>query len=314
MTAGLIVNPRSGKGSGRGLALARSLEACPKVKVAVLGEFGALRGTLESFAAAGVSTLFISSGDGTVQAIQTEIAERNPFPSLPRLALLPHGTTNLTAADLGLRNASVDRTTSFILDTGKDVVRQLERRPTLRVANPRDGRVRHGMFLGSGAIWQATVFCQQKIHATGLKGSWATFATLALGIGEELFSRRGGERSYPMCIAHDGRKLTEGNQLLFLATTLDKLILGTRPFWGGRSAPIRASVVAYPPPSIPRWLFPALYGNEDRRLPPEFRSVSAHELTISTACPFVIDGEFLDPPKDEPLRIETGPEFTYVTG
>jgi hypothetical protein len=27
---------------------------------------------------------------------------------------------------------------------------------------------------------------------------------------------------------------------------------------------------------------------------------------------FVIDGEFFPPPKDEPLRLETGPEFTFI--
>ena len=28
---------------------------------------------------------------------------------------------------------------------------------------------------------------------------------------------------------------------------------------------------------------------------------------------FVIDGEFFDPPKDGPLRLETGPLFTFVS-
>ncbi len=39
-----------------------------------------------------------------------------------------------------------------------------------------------------------------------------------------------------------------GQHLLLLATTLDKLILGTRPFWGGKAGPIRVSTLPYPVP------------------------------------------------------------------
>jgi hypothetical protein len=190
----------------------------------------------------------------------------------------------------------------------------------MRVVNPRDGKTRHGMFLGSGAVWQATVFCQEKIHATGLKGEFATFATLALGICAALLSPRGAgderrlRRPHLMRIEADGRTVTDGPQLLFLATTLEKLILGTRPFWGGASAPIRATTIAYPPPSIPRWLLRVLHGPEDRKLPPECLSFAARRLGIATPCPFVLDGEFFAPPADGPLQIETGPEFTYLCG
>ena len=32
----------------------------------------------------------------------------------------------------------------------------------------------------------------------------------------------------------------------------------------------------------------------------------------SVGCRFVMDGEIFDGPETQPLRIETGPEFTYV--
>lgn len=317
MTRGLIVNPLSGKASGKGLKLASLLKAHPQVMVRVLENFAQLNPFVAEMAEAGVTDLFISSGDGTVQAIQTEIAERYAPKFFPRLSLLPHGTTNMTAADLGFRNRSVEVQADFIANREPRVI---VARPTLRAANPRDGRIRHGMFLGTGAVWQATVFCQEVVHGTGLKGDFATFATLAAAVGKALFTRADPhdhkriDRPYPIGLARDGAAVLDGQHLLLLATTLDKLILGTKPFWGGKSGPIRVSTIPYPIPSIVRWLLPLMYGSEDRGVPEGARSYSGRVFEIASKTPFVIDGEFFEGPDEGPLRLETGPEFTYVCG
>lgn len=317
MTRGLIVNPQSGKESGKGLELAALLENDKHVIIRILDDFSRLGRFLEEMAAARVSELFISSGDGTVQAIQTEIAERHAPDFVPHLVLLPHGTTNMTAADLGFRNRNVKVQADFIANRQPRV---LARRPTLRVANPKDGKVRHGMFLGTGAVWQATVFCQDAVHRVGLKGDFATFATLAAAIAKALFTPANPDdptridRPYDIALLQDGKTVLADRHLLLLATTLDKLILGTRPFWGGKAAPIRVSTIPYPVPSIARWLLPLMYGGEDRTVPHGARSLSGRAFEIRTRIPFVIDGEFFEAPDDVPLRLETGLEFTYVRG
>jgi hypothetical protein len=281
----------------------------------ILDDFAGLESVIAEMAHAGVSDLFISSGDGTIQAIQTILAERKPFAVLPRLVLLPHGTTNMTAADLGFRRRNLDAQAAAMSASASDGTAA---RPTLRVANPADGKVRHGMFLGTGAIWTATKFCQDAIHRTGLKGDLATFATLASAVTRSLFSRPDPDdpnridRAYPIAAGSDGETLVPSSQLFMLATTLDKLILGTRPFWAGKTAPIRATIIPYPVPSVMRWLLPMMYGGEDRRAPPGAHSFCATALAIGSTTPFVIDGEFFDPPADAPLRVETGPEFIYV--
>jgi diacylglycerol kinase (ATP) len=317
MTRGLIVNPQSGKASGKGLQLASLLKADTQVIVRVLEDFSQLNPFLAEMAEARVTDLFVSSGDGTVHAIQTEIAERHAPGFFPRLALLPHGTTNMTAADLGFRNRNVKVQADFIAHREP---RLLLSRPTLRVANPQDGRIRHGMFLGTGAIWQATVFCQDAVHGVGLKGDMATFATLAAAIAKSLFSAADPidqtriDRPYQIGLSGNGTNEVNGHHLLLLATTLDKLILGTRPFWGGKNGPIRISTIPYPVPSIVRWLLPLMYGSEGRTVPPGSHSLSGSTFEIASKTPFVIDGEFFDGPEDGPLHLETGPEFTYVCG
>lgn len=316
MKAGLIVNPRSGKHGGRGLSLVEKLKPHCASRIAVIDSFPALPSQLRDLAKAGVDTLFISSGDGTVQAIQTELAERNPFPALPDLALLPHGTTNLTANEIGFNERSLDRLAALFVADGP-APPPAEARPTLRVVNPADGQVRHGMFLGAGAIPRAAALCQEQFNRRGIKGDWATFATLAAGILGNL--RRSGDdaedrivQPYSMEVATEKGAFASGDQLLFLATTLNRLILRSRPFWGGKTGPMRLTAVGYPPPGVARWLVPILYGSEARRMPSSCISGSAERVALRSASRLLIDGEFFDPPARAPLEIETGPLFRYL--
>ena len=315
--AGLIVNPHSGRGNGKGMALAERLKGIPTVTLRVLDRFEQLSGFIDDMAAGQVSDLFISSGDGTVQEILTQLAERKPFARLPRLSLVPHGTTNLTAADLGLRRRAIETQAQFILSLAP---RDLRVRASIRCANPGDGRVRHGMFVGTGAVSMATRYCQQAFNDKGVKGQWATFATLASAVSKSLFTAPDAtdetrfDRPCDMTVAANGRCYAEGPQLLQMSTTLDKLILNTRPFWGGKTGPIRTSIFPYPVPSVLRWLVPAMYGGENRRMPEGALSFCSERLDITSKAMFVIDGEFFDPPTDEPLRLEAGPQFNFVCG
>ena len=317
MRAGLIVNPKSGKSSGKGLALAAKLRAQGNVTVRILGDFNELSSHLADCAGEGVTDLFISSGDGTIQAIQTELAEHRLFPAQPRLCLLPHGTTNMTAADLGFSQRNIDAQSAFIAALQP---KSLRSRPTLRAANPRDGKPRHGMFLGTGAVSEAALYCQKVFNANGVKGNWATFATLASAASRTIFTAPNPDdpnrfdRPFDLAISADGREICSGRQLMMLATTLQKLILGARPFWGGSAGPIRMSVLPYPVPNLFRWLLPIMYGSENRTVPAGAISVSARMLDVGSRVPFVIDGEFFEGPEDGPLRIETGPDFTYICG
>ena len=315
--AGLIVNPRSGKQSGKGLALVDRLKGDASVTIRVIERFDQINSFIDDMARDNVSELFISSGDGTIQEILTQISERRPFQHLPRLGLLPHGTTNLTAADLGLRHGSIEAQAAFIGNIG---LKTLRARPTIRCANPGDGKVRHGMFVGTGAVAAGTQFCQQAFNAKGVKGSWAAFATLANAVAKSVFLKPdpGDEsrldRPFDITVEANGRLHAEGQQLLQMSTTLDKLVLNTRPFWGGKTGSIRTTIFPYPVPSVLRWMLPVMYGPETRNPPPGSTSFCSEDLRVASKTDFVIDGEFFAPPTDEPLRLETGPVFTYLRG
>ena len=313
--AGLIVNPRSGKGSGKGQALADKLAGDTSISLHLLERFEHLEDVIADMARERVTDLFISSGDGTIQEILTLVAERGSFDALPRICLLPHGTTNLSANDLGFTSRSIEAQAAFLRNPE---ARELATRNTIRCVNPGDGKLRHGMFVGTGAMAIATHYCQRAFNEQGVKGQWAVAKTLMTAVRKYMFSGPDAEdearfdRPYAISVAANDRTITTGPQLLHMSTTLDTLLLKSHPFWGGKTAPIRTTVIPYPVPSVLRWMLPIMYGGENHASPAGAASFCSEALEVSSDVMFVIDGEFFPPPKGEPLRLETGPLFTFI--
>jgi diacylglycerol kinase (ATP) len=314
---GVIINPKSGRGRGKGVALAEALkqQRGDTVDVVMLNTFQDLYPGLERLAANKVTSIFISSGDGTIQAIQTWIAESGRFTTLPRLCLLPHGTTNMTAADLGFRRKSITDQASFISNLD---IKENRSRHTVRVINPKGRGPLHGMFFGTGAVAEATRYCQVAFNDKGVGGNLATFATLASALGKTMFFKPNAndpnrfDKPYPITLKTDGKLQRQGPQLLMLATTLGKLILGTKPFWGGATAPLRTMTMPYPVPNIPRWILPVMFGSESRNAPPGSTSTACTTCEVTSPTSFVIDGEFYDAPENEALLLEAGPQLDYI--
>ena len=106
--------------------------------------------------------------------------------------------------------------------------------------------------------------------------------------------------------------MADGELLVFLATTLERLVLKSHPFWGPETSQLRALTVDYPPPNVLRYILPLLYGGPNRGLPDSCKSRAARVIEVSGAVQWVVDGEFFDAPADEPLRLELGTEFTFL--
>ena len=323
--AGLIVNPKSGGDNVRGRELARMLaEGGGGTRVVLLEDFARLEPALREMTEAGVEALFISSGDGTIQAVQTWLAENLSAERLPLLALLPHGSTNMTAADLGFTERDVAAQRDFIANAGwRRPTARIVRRPSLRIAETGEGRPLHGMFLGGGAIATGTLFCQRQFNRRGVRGNMlAPALTLALAAGRALLAGPARpedearlDRPAPMRIRVDGEVLGEGLHLALLATTLEKLVFGARPFLPGGEGRLKVAVFGHPPPSLARWLPAVLWGRkEGRRFPPQIRMLHAERLEVETPAPFVLDGEAVSPPASGPLVVTPGPRFSFLRG
>lgn len=315
--AGVLINPNSGRGNGKGTGLAEKLAGADTITLRVLDDFTRLTPYLFEMAKDGVTDLFISSGDGTIQAILTLIAERPIFKTQPRICLLPHGTTNLTSIDLGSKLRDVSAQVAFI--TGRNF-QKIVTRPTLRISNVADGAVRHGMTMGLGAATHGTRHAQQAFNDKGVHGSIAALRTLGSAVAKTVFTRANPDdhtrldRASPMTVRNNGATLCEGPQLMLVATTLEKMFFNANPFWGESGGHIRVSVFPHPVPNLARWLWPILYGGKNRKVPKGALSFSTDSFEVETTSSIVLDGEFFEPPVSGALKIETGQQFQFICG
>lgn len=321
MSVGVVVNPLSRRNLRGRNRLEEFLAGRPDVVFGRAERFEDLPDLIDDFIRCDVRAILISGGDGTVQAVQTHLAEALPPERLPRLAILPDGTTNMNAADIGVHNP---RSRSILerLSVSEYCVRStnVKRRHTVRIDNPADSGPRHGMFFGMGAIHRAVIMCHRDVHSLGLAGDWATGVTLMRALFKSVF--RGADetdpdRIYqgtPAQVTADGAEFSSGDHLLILATTLHRLILGSRPFWNQTDEALRLTTVGFPPPRLIANVPFVMYGGNRRRLPEAYRSTSAEAVEIAIDAPGILDGELVMPRPGEPLKVSLGPAFEYLCG
>jgi len=321
MTLGVVINTRSRQNRKRENPLPNMFAGDNRVVIEHMAGHGhePLAAILRNMAAKGVETIVVSGGDGTVQGTLTELAEASPFSQLPRLALLAHGTTNMTAADVGLTLRNVKNLTE-LLEPDRHPQLSIRKRATVQVINPGGSGAQHGMFLGSGGIYRAVIKTHQKVLPLGLGGAAANTLAIAVSLMRAVFlrNRSNEDRVFqptPMTIVADGRVFAEGDQFSLLVTTLDQLILKSNPFWNQSADNLRMTAVGYPLPKLVRSFLQVMYARDKQRLDPEiFRSASARTIDLTTPSPFTLDGEYLEMPAEGPLKIRRGPEFEFICG
>ncbi len=315
MKALLLINPGARRNKKGGADRLRQAAAQESIPVADICRPNDGSGYLPVLVEQRPQILFVSGGDGTCQAVVTELAGQLDPPLWPKLVLLPHGTTNMTAQDISLRKPGNGQL-GHIMSLARNgrLEPHLVHRRTVRVAGLRDAPVQHGFFAGAGAVARAARQNQRDLNARGIKGNMAAGLTLLRAIGAALrgdVSSDGLMRDEPMVLVAENRPVVDGSVLLVLMSTLERLVLGARPFWNQGSAPLHVTHVRKPLMALPTALPKLMYGGPQRRLPPSYASFDTSRLTLSLSSDILIDGEFYAPSAD-PLRISAGPSFEFV--
>lgn len=316
MRLGLVSNARSERNK-RGLAdIERVVAATPAIRHMLFDGTRPMAELLRELAAAGVEVIATNGGDGTVQAVLTALLEGRPFATPPPLALLPRGMANMTAADVGLdgRSPAALTRTLAALERGALDGHLVERR-VLRVEGIAGWPPQRGMFLGAAGICEAIRICKGDVHVLGLKGEASHAVTLAWLLLNAAF--RGleavGIHGHDIAVALDGGPEQEQRRLLVLATTLDRLVLGSRPFWNADGQPLRFTSVAYGAPHLVRRARQVLWGGDHRALPAEtFSSSGAARVALTLRSSFTIDGQFFEPTPGQPLVITAPDTVRFV--
>ena len=312
---GLISNPRSQR-NRRGLdEIGAVVASAPDVIHVATEGHEALDDILLEFARQDVGLVLINGGDGTVQRVLTRLLETPSFERLPYLAILPRGMANTTAVDVGLRGKAGAALARLIAaNRNGTLADRMVERPILRIQNIQGGPQR-GMMFGAGAIPDAIELCCRQVYARGLKGNLAMGVTLAGVLLGGVLGRGGNGvlRGHDMALALDGGSESRADRLLVLATTLHRLILGSRPFWNDDGQPIRCTSIGYPPENLLRSAPKVLYGWRRKTLPAElYHSQGARRIAIRLDAPFTVDGEMFQPLPDQPVVITAADHARFV--
>ncbi len=170
------------------------------------------------------------------------------------------------------------------------------------------------MFFGAAAIYDAIELCCNEVYARGLKGNLGMSLTLAGLLLSSLLGRPGKVlHGHQIGVAIDDQPAVRAQVLLVLATTLDRLILGSRPFWNQGAAGIRFTSIAHPPPQLVRSAAKVLYGWRRATLPAGgYVSRGAERIALELDGAFTLDGELFSPVPGQPLLLSAQDSLAFV--
>lgn len=310
----IILNPHSGRLRKRLDAIRQITSTVPRMPVREPDSTGALAGALKECAASGIDHLVIAGGDGTVQAAINHLFNSGDWTTLPTLSIIPAGTTNMTAADIGA-TGNPHRCLEKLLQTIASQSRlQLVTRSALRIQQ-QDRTPVHGMFFGAGLIARGSDLFHRRIKKTGATGE-SLSALVILHLLTGLFSGRkeGMWSPVPLTMRDDGGQDQRGKTLMLLASTLDRLLLGMRPYWGTGEGLIHTTRIADSPRRLGSALIKILSGKGERLLSADgYYSRNNHWLELSMDAEYIIDGEFFSCAVDKgPLHISATSPLRFL--
>lgn len=292
---GLIRNPFSHRNKGGGELPADAARLLgPHVAAPDTPE--KLVAALTGFAADGVDIVAVDGGDGTVREVLTAL----PYAygdAPPRLAILAAGKTNLIAADVGSTGYGARGMAGLVRAAHEGSLgTRTTRRPVLSLHWPdgEHGSVR-GMFMGAGAFTRGTDLANEAIHKAGFTQEIAVALTMAGVLGRALIGndQHGWLAGEDFGASVDGNAMQDGHRFLFLATTLNRLILGLWPFWDHGDRPLRYLDVAANPPGLLCSLPRLMKGRPSAamRTGDAYRSSGAERIELRLTRPLIMDGE-----------------------
>lgn len=234
-----------------------------------------------------IDVLGINGGDGTIHAVLSRLAVDRRAAEFPVIALIPGGTTNMSARDVNNRPLRLRVALERFLAVAD---RTPTPRPVIRI---RDGTEapQLGFIFGMGAVVRGIEYCHEHLFALGVREEWVTGLALlrtAWGI-----ARR--ERVFSEGVALTARLDAEthaGKVSIFLVSALERLLLGIRPFWGEGPGALDVTWVAEDARRFLR-TFPALLRGRGERLAERdgYLSRRSHSIEVTGDGHYTVDGE-----------------------
>ncbi len=314
---GILSNPLSGRNKNGVSSFKDILDIHPTIPQYEAHTPQDIHTAISEFARQEVDVVVIDGGDGTVQAVLTVLFHHQPFPTLPILAILPSGTSNLNAGDVGLkgsRTAALQRLISWANGQGPEPT--IIQRHVLRVQRVPNEDPIYGMFFGAGAIYQGAQMGWRTKQSVGRLGEVGASLIISRFFLSLFWGKQSQVRPTHMTISCPEHPPIENEFLTILVTTLDRLFLGLRPYWGQETNPLHYTAVKSKPNYLKRTLPSLLFGRPHHYGTPEhgYYSHNIQKLELQLHDGFTIDGEDYTPdPQLGPVQLTDGGIASFVS-
>jgi hypothetical protein len=306
----LVHNPTSGRNRRRPLALA-TLAGIAGLRIEATGKGVDATELACRILAAAPDLLLVSGGDGTLQKLLSGLsAVSDPATPWPAIGILPRGTANMAAADVGLlrRPPETDELRQLLVQLLTDTLQpRVVERPVVEILAEGQPPLA-GLFFGTGAVCDAIDYWTERFRRRGFGGAVSHALTLIALLGRLLLRgpERAGLQGHSGLLRVAGGGTLCGDFLLTMATTLDRLLLGSTPFWNVNGAPLRVTAIERGAPELARHALAVLRGRPGRRLPPHYWSFGTQAAELVGVERFVVDGEFYTVPAGSALLVRAG--------
>jgi hypothetical protein len=225
----------------------------------------------------GADLIALFGGDGTLQKTLSQILREMPATDLPPVAVLPFGTTNMNARAL---NRMQNRRAAAASLEASIRTGNFQTHPRSLVRIEGASSVEYGFFFGVGVIAQVVERWNEQrkpgAFSNQLRSLWAMVTGLSgissatrLSLDEESHSVYG-----------------------LLASTLDRLLFGSRPYWGeGGSGDLRLTWVDADAPALFRHAPDLLRGKAHMAGVRGYHSRAVESAELGFEGPWILDGE-----------------------
>ena len=264
------------------------------------------------------TVLAINGGDGTVQAALTALYNGDFFAgkSLPPVAVLPSGKTNLIALDLGAQGDPIDALKKLLVIARADMAPHIVARELIALSGG-EGSTKPviGMFLGGAGLADVMLYCRERIYPLGLPNSVSHVITALAMLLRLIFGLRFSFLPpEPAMLSVSVRR--EGAihaRFSFLSvTTLEKLLLSGE-FGSRGKGMLKFVAVEQNPVSLLRAFFASLVGQLGRTKLDGVHVEEADEIEIEgDSSRVILDGETFHAGVGKPILLRPAQPLSFV--
>jgi diacylglycerol kinase (ATP) len=310
----ILLNPGSGKVRKKIEQIKKIISSIPGIETHEASSLSEINQSIDRFIILQTKFLVIIGGDGTVQAVIDRYLTNKNKTDLPHILIIPGGTTNMTAKDIGIHGGPVKFVKRLkLLMLGKQTTATVNRSALIISQNNKPDI--HGMFFGAGLISNGSKYFQNHIRKSGVTGELASFIVVLNFIFKMLLGQTSEYlNTVDVQLKNDERDSQKLTSLLLFATTLDRLLFGLKPYWGYEQKPVHFTNIKKNSNNFLRSLFAIICMRGASLLESDgYYSSNSQNIEIHMNGNFIIDGEIFNTNyHNGPLRISTTKPIKFV--